>query len=657
MTRAARLTYGIAVIVAIVTFMVYLPALHNGFVNWDDDDYVYRNTFIHPMDTTFLRWAFFDFHAANWHPLTWISHALDYAVWGLTPFGHHLTNNILHAVNTLLVVLLVVRLLTIAQNGASDKPPLPLLNQGREPQTGYSPPILGGVAEGQGGRFLSEPGTLIAAATTGLLFGLHPLHVESVAWVSERKDLLCALFYLLSIMMYLKYAADASQGAQSNGHGIKSPFALAPGSLLSALFFFVLALMSKPMAVSLPLVLLILDWYPLGRLRSVKGSRKVITEKIPFFALSLFVSFIATLSQSSGKAIISLSSIPLPARITMSSGSLMAYLWKMILPVNLLPFYPYPGDISLMQAQYLIPVLITLLISVICMVVSQRSRIWLSVWGYYLLTSLPVLGIVQIGYQSMADRYTYLPSLGPFLLVSLAVAWLSRKLSHTMSKSAGAAAALAIIGLLSYATSLQIGIWKDSFTLWNYEIRKRPEGVPVAYYHRGNAYCDAKEYDRAIADYTTAISLKPDYFEAYTNRATVYSGKGLYDSAIGDYTRALSLDANFKIYVNRGHVYMSKGLWNDAEEDFRKAIGLNPKYEEGYNGLGMIYYLNAQYEKAYNNFSIAIELNPRNASSFVNRGYAYLRKTENVLARADFQEACRLGNQSGCEAAGRLSAF
>ena len=253
MNKILKPTLIIAGAVATVTFMVYLPSLQNGFV-WDDGAYVLKNIFIRSLNLHLLKSAFTGFHASNWHPLTWLSHALDYAIWGLDPLGHHLTNVILHALNTFLVVVLSVSLLE-----AREIPPLP------EPA-----PARGG-DEGEGEKaeerftFHGSRFTLITAAVTGLLFGLHPLHVESVAWVAERKDLLCAFFYLLTILTYREYVKEI--GILGS---ITSASRLFNRKYLMVIGFFTLSLLSKPMAVSLPLVLLILDWYLFGRIRSLK---------------------------------------------------------------------------------------------------------------------------------------------------------------------------------------------------------------------------------------------------------------------------------------------------------------------------------------------------------------------------------------------------
>jgi hypothetical protein len=295
----------IAGAVALVTAAVFLATLRNGFVNWDDANYVYDNPHIRSLDLTFFRWAFLDFYAANWHPLSWLSHGVDYAIWGLNPLGHHLTNNILHALNTFLVVLLVAGLLKASemhpytclppsQERRKEENPLSEKRGGKDSQSKVegseenSPPLRGGdKGEGEkknsrltieGSRF-----TLITAGVTGLLFGLHPLHVESVAWVAERKDLLCAFFFLLSIITYTQYAIEVNASGPVN-----SASRFFNRKYLLAIGFFTLSLLSKPMAVSLPLVLLILDWYLFGRIQSLKAFWAAAIEKLPFLALALF---------------------------------------------------------------------------------------------------------------------------------------------------------------------------------------------------------------------------------------------------------------------------------------------------------------------------------------------------------------------------------
>ncbi len=296
--------YIIAVTIALATVLVYLPSLRNGFVGvWDDNINIVENLHIRSLDATFFRWAFLDFHGSNWLPLTWISLAVDYAFWGLNPLGYHLTNIILHVLNTLVVVFLVVKLLQAA----------------RERTT--KPEFI---------AFLSDRVILFIGGATGSLFGIHPVHVESVAWAAERKDVLCALFFLLSVMMY-------ANAVRRMGHGAER-MKLAPSALLSAFFFFILALLSKPMAVTLPVVLLILDWYPFNRIRSFKTLWAASIEKLPFIALSLASSIITILAQRSGDSIASLDFVPCILPLAGSGPVPYRISWEDAAAVELGPF-------------------------------------------------------------------------------------------------------------------------------------------------------------------------------------------------------------------------------------------------------------------------------------------------------------------------------
>ncbi len=367
--KRQNVKYALAGLISLTTFVVYLSSLQNAFVLWDDEYYVLENPHIRSFDLNFFKWAFFDFYAANWHPLTWISHALDYAVWGLDPMGHHLTNNILHAVNTFLVVLLVVRLLASRQ---ADK-----LTSSPGTSVSAEPPGA------DNSRFTIHDSrfALIAAGVTGLLFGLHPIHVESVAWVAERKDLLCALFYLLCIMEYARYADSTTPPSPSYLFSPANPPECGKKKwqrrwrYLSALSFFILALLSKPMAVTLPFVLLILDWYPLQRIISLRTFKTAFIEKLPFIALSISSSILTILAQKAGGTIATIEAIPLSTRMLVAAKSLVAYIWKMIVPVHLLPYYPYPKDAALFSVDYISAIALTVAISAVCIVMAKKQKL------------------------------------------------------------------------------------------------------------------------------------------------------------------------------------------------------------------------------------------------------------------------------------------
>jgi tetratricopeptide (TPR) repeat protein len=599
--KTSNVKYYLAASVALMTLLIYLPALQNEFVDWDDNAYVFENPYIRSIGAPFFKWAFSNVSTGNWHPLTWISHALDYAVWGLNPMGHHLTSIILHALNAFLVVVLVIMLLDA---------------------------FIERTRENDGSPFLTEQSVLVAAGTTGLLFGIHPLHVESVAWVSERKDLLCALFFLLSIMAYVRYADDVSDKTHRAERIGSTPCAMrfaffTNKHYLSALGFFVLALLSKPMAVTLPVVLLILDWHPLDRVRSLKAFQSACVEKLPFFILSLASSIVAVFAQRAGGALVSLSITPLPTRVLVAAKAVIAYLGKMVWPLNLVPFYPYPKKASFASWEYFAPAALAAGITVLCVVLAKKKRkVWLTAWGYFMVTLVPVLGIVQVGVQSMADRYDYLPSLGLFLVMGVGAAWLwekastQKKLEPFVKLFIGAAAACMVF-FLSFATVEQTGVWKNTLSLWNYVIAKEPD-ASLAYNNRGQAYDEIGQFDQAIKDFDRAIALAPSDYLGFANRGRLYGKTGRLDKAI---------------------------------EVLEKAIALNPSHLDAYNirvNMGVAYAEAGRIDKAIEQFDNAVLMDQDHALAYKNRGMLYAMTGDKERAALDFQKACDLGDSNGC---------
>jgi Tfp pilus assembly protein PilF len=608
--------------VALMTFVVYLASLQNDFVEWDDSQYVFDNLRIRSFDLAFFKWAFFDFYAGNWHPLTWISHALDYAVWGLNPMGHHLTNNILHAVNTFIAVLLVARLIEAAK-------PFTIHYSSASVATGDSPRRADPPGAGD------SPSALVAAASTGLLFGLHPIHVESVAWVAERKDLLCALFYLLSVMAYMSYRSHKTYR-----------------TYFLTLAFFVLALMSKPMAVSLPVVLLILDWYPFKRITSLDTFGKCLIGKIPFIALSILSSILTILAQRASESVVAMEAIPLSTRMLVAAKSLIAYLWKMVVPMHLIPYYPYPKDVSLFSVEYLSAVVLIVAITAACVVVVKKQKLFLSVWACYVATLVPVLGLVQVGGQSMADRYTYLASLGPFLMIGMLAALFAERLGPKKPgwRLFGTAVAIVASLALSGLTYGQIRIWGNSFTLWTHVIEKEPDRVPIAYNNRGLAFYGKGQFDRSIEDFNKAIILDPSSFKAYLNRGAAFVNKGQFAQAAADFDKAIELHPSYsEAYNAKGSLFGLAGYLDKAIEQFGKAIETKPDYSAAYGNRGTIYSLIGQNDKALEDLDRAIQLDRYYAENYLNRGNVHMKTGNRELAVSDFQRACDLGNRSGCD--------
>ena len=490
-----------ALLAALITAIVYLPALKNGFVTWDDNEYVYNNLKIGNLDTEFVRWAFTTPQVGMYSPLTLLSLGLDFFLWDLKPSGYHLTNVGLHVLNTFLVVLCIARILQAAS------------------QAGYLRPF-------------SPRRMLITAEVTGLLFGIHPLHVESVAWVSERKDVLYTFFFLLSVLSYLRYAAINKRAV---------PF------YSMALLTFVLSLLSKPMAVTLPAVLIILDVYPLNRLSFSNGLapvKKVILEKLPFLGLSMVFSVVAVRAQQTVNAMAPAEFGALERLLT-AARAMFFYLQKFLLPVYLSPFYPLFLPISFTTTD--VAVLLVLFgITFFCAKAWRKNRIWMIIWVYYLVSVLPVSGILQVGSQAAADRYAYMPLIGPMVMVGAGVAHLAERIGiHARSRKFGLKLLIAGLVVLSVSmvaiTEKQIRVWQDGLTLWRRVFDVYPDGTYAAYLGRAEAYYRAGIFSKAVADYTEAIRLDPSSYGSYCTRGIIYFLTGRNDLALNDFNRTLSI--------------------------------------------------------------------------------------------------------------------
>jgi len=591
----------VAFLVALLTVLVYIPALQNYFVNWDDNLYVYGNPYIQSIDFESLKWMFTSFHASNWHPITWLSHSIDYAIGGLNPIGHHLTSIIFHGLNTFLVVILIVRLLN------------------------YMPEKISNRSSSNNWNYQSS---LITGAVTGLLFGLHPIHVESVVWVSERKDVLFAFFFISSILSYLKYTSSKLQNP-SKSHFNKGRNRLATRGIEGinyslCLLFFILSLMSKPMAVTLPVVLIILDFYPLGRLdfkSAFASQRRVLVEKLPFLSLSVASSVITVIAQQS--AIKPFETHHLGERFLIALRALSFYLLKMLWPTELSPLYPYPSKVSFLNIEYMGTFILVICITAFCIWSWKRQKVFSAIWAYYVMTLLPALKIIQVGGEATADRYTYLPSLGPFLLVGLGTLWVWNKFNigkhmTTINITFFIISFIFTALLLSFLTIKQTKIWKDSLTLWNHALKLFPNDVPRAYYKRAEIYQKLGNYKQALDDFNKAIEINPYHATGYTGRGLLYANLGYYQQSIQDFDKAIRINPyDSELYYNRGLSYKLSGKYQQAIQDFNKAIQLNPRNIDAYLYRGFTYLYSGFYHQAIKDFQDAAQLGDIQAQSYL----------------------------------------
>lgn len=589
--------WGVALSISILTVIVFLRAMQNGFVNWDDNEYIYKNLNIQSINFDFFRWSLTAVVASLWHPLTLLSLAVDYSIWGLNPFGYHLTNVILHAANTLLVFFLADRLVNFSFKSSLEK---------------------------------ESWEKLIPAVITALLFGIHPLRVESVAWVSERKDVLCALFFLSAALTYLRYVSSETKKKKAFYY-------------ICGVFLFILALLSKPMAVSLPVVLLILDIYPLKRLSVDKGMKiekfvLVLMEKVPFFILSLTTSLITLHAAQEGGALTA-ETYPLLPRIFVAMQSYIFYISKMYLPWPMAPLYPYPKEGEIFKFAYIGQAILFAGITTFIIWRFNKHKVFAAAWFYYIVTLLPVIGIVKVGGAAAADRYTYLPSIGPFLLMGLGVVSIYKVLPGKIYKGMLASALLILAGLLAERTVSQIEVWHDSITLWTHEINLYADTY-IPYLNRGGAYRDKGNYQEAIVDFSKAIELNSKDERAYNNRGVVYRDKGEYQAAVADFTRAIELNtSNVDAYDNRGAVYGRLSKYQEAISDFTRAISINPKHASAYNDRGISFLAMGNYQEALVDLKKAVELNPSNAMNYNNLGVVH-------SSMGDYQHAITIFNKA-----------
>ncbi len=564
------------------TLLVFWQVRNFGFVNYDDSDYVYENQHVlNGLTEDGVIWAFTTNHSGNWHPLTWLSLMLDCQLFGTNPGWMHLMNLLLHLANTLLLFAILRKM-----TGAL------------------------------------WPSAFVAAA-----FAIHPMHVESVAWIAERKDVLSTLFFLLTLAAYISYVRR-------------------PGLIRYALtlLLFALGLLAKPMLVTLPFVLLLLDYWPLeriggpdfaqgatpGRQRTEDTSQKVsavrlIAEKIPFIALSIVSSVITFLAQLS--AVAHIDALALKDRIANVFLSYVRYIGKMFWPQNLAVLYPF--DISKFPFwQIACCVLLVLVISVLVICFGHKQRYLPVGWFWFLGMLIPVIGFVQVGSQSLADRYTYISYTGLFIIIAWGLPELLSKWPYR--KIALGIAAVMVLTAMGIYTYRQAGYWKDGPTLFTHAIEVTQNNY-IVYNTLGNAYFRLGRYQDAEETYKQAIRIKPDYVDAhynhivYNNLGVTYDKLGRYQDAVETYKQAIRIKPDdAEAYSNLGLAYCNLGRYQDAIESLKQAIRIKPAYAEAYINFGVTYYKLGRYQDAVEAYKQAIRIKPDFAQTYYNLGVTYL---------------------------------
>ena len=593
-TKTSVPIWVMALLPALLTFLFYAPVLKNSFVSWDDPQMVLDNPHIRSLSPDSIGWMFTNFYAANWIPLTWLSLAIDFKLGNLDPSVYHLHNLLLHCCNTVLVFFLGLKILSIKGAGL----------EGEGASAGWAIP---------------------AAFMTALMFGLHPIHVESVVWATERKDVLYGFFYLLSLLIYLDYASASNP--------IK-------WKRYACLSLFVMAILSKPMAVTLPLVLLLLDFWPLKPLGL--SPRKILLEKLPFFIIALISGWMTLLAHAQEGTTPTAHDLPLDYRVMNAFHSLIFYLAKMVVPVDLSALYP----IVLLKTYslgYVASFLAVILVTGACFFYRKNHPYLAAAGLYYLVTLAPTLGIEYAGGYAAADRFTYLPSLGPFLLLASGLAFFfSKRLTFFFVLSAGLA------GAMGYGTVLQIGVWKDSVSLWENVVQVATPYVPDMIYERlGDAYMAAGQWDDALGALNSALATASQKASLHEKKGVVLLNKGLPFEASSEFKLESALDPQ-NAMAHR-YLYFANqklGHYPDALAEVQEAVRLNPKLPGVYNSLGAAYSLMNQYEKAAEAFETAHSMDPTDTGCLMNLASVDLAIGKNSEAIAALRAAVALQPQN-----------
>lgn len=568
----------VAVAILVITYFSFSPSLNCEFTNWDDPRYVLENPLLKSTSTENIKTIFKTKEVSlNYHPLTIISLAFDYSKGKYDkPEVYHHTNLILHVLNTLLVFILI---------------------------------------------YLFTNGQVEVAGFTALLFGIHPMHVESVTWIAERKDVLYTFFFLLSLICYVKFSDTKKWWF----YGV-------------ALIAFLLSLLSKGMAVTLPVIMVLMDFFK-GR----KLDMKAWLEKIPFFILSLIFGITALRIQSQG-AIAEFETFTLFQRIMFASYGAIMYLVKMAAPLKLSAFYPYPhldANGNIPAFFYAAPFVFLAAAGVIIWSL-KKNRIIFFGFAFYIVSVAMVLQFISVGSAIMADRYTYIAYIGPFFCIALLLS-----LAKPTVKWSG----YAVLGIAALVfakmTYDRTQVWKNSETLWTDVISNYPD-VEVAYKNRGNFYGQNGKHDLALKDYEVFLRMNKKDPNIYVNFGNVMNLKGQNDKALDAYNKALSLDPNnFQALMNRGNIHGTLGMPEKAIEDYNRVEQLDPNFTQLYFNRGLTYLNSGKHQNAIQDFNIVLKREPENVPAYLDLGVAYFQLEQYQAALDNFMKGVKLNPNNG----------
>jgi protein O-mannosyl-transferase len=611
----------ICLLLAGITLALYWPLTNHDFVSYDDGIYIIDNPHVNTgLSWPNVAWAFRTGYAGNWHPLAWISHMLDVEWFGLRPGWHHFVNALFHSANTALLFLVL-----ICMTGATWR-----------------------------------------SAFVAALFGWHPLHVESVAWASERKDVLSAFFFMLTLLSYAKYASNKSEIRNSkfetNSKNENSKYSALFYTL--ALSFFALGLLSKPMLVTLPFLLILLDVWPLDRVQlstcnpqpatpplqnSASPPLRLIFEKLPFLALTIASCVGTFIAQKGGGAVVPLKVLTFTERTENAIVAYSLYLVKTFWPAKLSLVYPLRADVPFGAV---IASVIALLVITAWTLWRIRSTPHLAVgWFWYLGMLVPVIGLVQVGMQQMADRYTYLPAIGVFIMLAWEIpGWSS---STFRTRILTSATTLILIGCL-VATNRQLTYWQNSETLFGHAAQVTKNNY-VAFSNHGQALFKKGRIDEAIAEYEKAIALDSTLDAARLGLGEALMQQGKLEDAIAQFGKVLEINpensgARLQVGVLRGR----QGRYEEAVVAFTEVLRRDPDDLAAHNNLGNVLTLQGKQEEAVKHFEKAVQINPLHASAHNNLALAYKKLGRTADAIIEYREAIRL-NPEQTEAINNLA--
>ena len=588
-SRTARdaITRGLPLVVAAVTILVFLPALRAGFVAWDDDKNFLSNPHYRGLGLTHLRWMWTTFHLGHYVPLTWMTLGADYLIWGMNPVGYHLTNLLFHTANAVLLYFLARRVLVLA--GAAP--------------SGLSSRRLG-----------------VAAALAALLFSIHPLRVESVAWVTERRDVLSGFFYLLSIFLYLRAVDDDARRRRW--------YSL-------ALVAFGCALLSKATAMSLPAVLLILNVYPLRRLggewrRWTTRTRRVYLQLAPFAVLAAAAAALSLI------ALHPPAQLGIPAKLAVSAYSLAFYVWKTLVPVRLSPVYEMPQHVDPLAPPFLISYGVVIGLTGFAWVARARWPGALAAWLAFVVVTLPMLGIIQNGPQIAADRYTY--HAAPALAI-LGAGVCANFGQLGFRRIAARAIGAAILVLMSVLTWRQTYVWHDSASLWT-QVLRLDDASAIGHTGMANVLFKEGAIDEATAHAERAVSLAPGYAQAHNDLGVGLARQGHFDEAVAEYQRALAIDPSYdEPRGNWGVVLAGKGDLRSAIALYQQALAANPDNADTHVNWGNALVRLGRPDEAIGHYREALRIRPNHADAEHNWGVALARQGKLAEAIEHFRRA------------------